>query len=227
MSNRPVGALSHSQALRTRLEIFVGPLAAANQRLFDHADQPRLIPALLVLCHQVIRAGVPLMDTARARARALADPVGLALAAYLDEHIEEERGHDEWLLDDLTHAGLSRAEVLSRIPSPRTAALVGAQYYWVQHEHPVSILGYLMVVEGRALTPALIDEMQARSGLPAAAFRAAREHARLDPGHAGELDRIVDALPLTRAQTALLGLSLLHTVSSFAHCIQDLLPLSV
>lgn len=222
-SNRPV-EVSHSQALRIRFELVVGPLAAANQRLFDHPDQPRLIPALLVLCHQVMRAAVPLMDAARTRARALGDPVCPPLAAYLDEHIEEERGHDDWLLDDLAHAGLSRAAVLSRIPPPRTAALVGAQYYWVQHEHPVTILGYLMALEGRPLAPALIDEMQARSALPAAAFRTLREHARLDPGHAGALDRLLDGLALTRAHTALLGLSLAHTLLSFAHCIEDLLP---
>lgn len=216
-------AFSHSRALRTRLELLVGPLAAANQRLFDHPDQPRLIPALLVLCHQVMRGSVPLMITASARARSLADPVCLPLAAYLDEHIAEERDHDAWLLDDLAHAGLPRAAVLARIPSPRIAALVGAQYYWVQHEHPVSLLGYLMVLEGNPLPPALIDEMQARSGLPAAVFRTLREHARLDPGHAGALDGLLDALPLGPAHTALLGLSLAHTLSSFAHCIEDLL----
>jgi Iron-containing redox enzyme len=218
-----VNALSHGQALRTRLELFVGPLGVATRRLFDRPDQPAVVPAMLLLCHQVMRAAVPLMTTTLARARELADPVCVPLAAYLHEHIQEERDHDEWLLEDLAHAGLSRAAILSRIPSPRTAALVGAQYYWVQHEHPVSILGYLMVLEGRPLPPAAIDEMQERSGLPAAVFRTLREHARLDPAHAGELDQLLDALPLTRAHTALLGLSLIHTVSSFAGCIEDLL----
>lgn len=206
-----------------RFELFAGPLATATQRFRDRPDQPQLVPALLMLCHQVMRAAVPLMTTAATRARELADPVCIPLAAYLAEHIEEERDHDDWLLDDLTHAGLSRASVLSRIPSPHTAALVGAQYYWVQHEHPVSILGYLMVLEGRPLHPPFVDELEQRSGLPAEVFRSLREHARLDPQHAGELDRLLDALPLTRAHTALLGLSLIHTVSSFARCIEDLL----
>jgi hypothetical protein len=218
-----VNALSHSQALRTRFELFVGPLAAASQRFRERPDQPQLVPALLILCHQVMRAAVPLMTAALARARVVADPVCAPLAAYLDEHIEEERDHDEWLLADLAHAGLSRAAVLARIPSPRTAALVGAQYYWIQHEHPVTLLGYLMVLEGRPLLPSFVDELEARSGLPAAVFHTLREHARLDPTHAGDLDRLLDALPLTRAHTALLGLSLTHTMSSFARCIEDLL----
>jgi len=224
-----VSSLSHSQVLRTKFSLQVGSLANANQRLFDHPDQARLIPSLLLLCYQVMRAAVPLMDAARARARALSpgDPVCPPLAAYLDRHIEEERGHDAWLLDDLAHAGLPRDAVLARIASPRTAALVGAQYYWAQHEHPVSILGYLMVLEGRPLPHELIDQMQTASGLPAAAFRTLREHARLDPDHADELDRLLDALPLTRAQTALLGLSLAHTLSSFAHCVDDCMPLPV
>jgi hypothetical protein len=219
-----VNALSHSQALRTRFELFVGPLVAASQRFRARPEQPALVPALLTLCHQVMRAAVPLMETALGRARVVADPVCVPLAAYLADHIAEERDHDEWLLADLAHAGLARADVLARIPSPRTAALVGAQYYWVQHEHPVSILGYLMVLEGRPLAPDFIDELEQRSGLPTEVFRTLREHARLDPGHAGELDALLDALPLTRAHTALLGLSLTHTMSAFARCIEDLLP---
>jgi hypothetical protein len=219
-----VNARSHSQALWTRFELLVGPLAAANQRMFAAPDQPRLVPALLVTCHQIVRAAVPLMETARARARELGDAVSLPLAGYLDQHIAEERGHDAWLLDDLTHAGLSRDDVVSRVPPPRIAALVGAQYYWIHHAHPVAILGYLMTFEGRPVTAALVDDMRARSGLPAAAFRTMYEHARLDVSHGGELDRLLDALPLTRTHTALLGLSLQHTLAGFAHCIDDLLP---
>ena len=28
------------------------------------------------------------------------------------------------------------------------AALVGAQYYWIRHVHPVALLGYVMLLEG-------------------------------------------------------------------------------
>lgn len=218
-----MNALSHSQALRARFELFSGPLDAASQRFNERRDLGQLVPALLVMCHQVMRAGVPLLTAAVDRARTLADPVSAPLAAYLAAHIEEERGHDDLLLADLAHAGLARGDVLARIPSPHTAALVGAQYYWVQHEHPVSVLGYLMVLEGRPVGLASIADMQARSGLPAALFRTMRQHAGLDVQHGDDLDRLLDALPLTRAHTTLLGLSLLHTVSSFTRCIDELL----
>jgi hypothetical protein len=39
------------------------------------------------------------------------------------------------------------AQTLSIRPSANVAALVGAQYYWILHHHPVALLGYMATLE--------------------------------------------------------------------------------
>src|SRR5207237_421598 len=85
--------------------------------------------------------------------RRLDDPLGPPLAAYLREHVDEELGHDETLLGDLEAIGVPRLDVLAQVPSPSVAALVGGQYYWIHHHHPVSFLGYVAPMEGYTAPP--------------------------------------------------------------------------
>src|SRR5579863_9216026 len=160
--------MTYSRVLRTKLALMRRPLDAALTELWAAPDQAEVYPRFLIHLHQVIRASVPLMQAARARAVALAasDPVCAGLAEYLALHIDEERDHDAWALADLEAAGVEPATVLARLPPAHTAALVGAHYYWIAHHHPVSLLGYILVLEdGPDDTDAFLDQLRARSGL--------------------------------------------------------------
>jgi hypothetical protein len=218
-------SMTNSAVVRAKLAIMGAPLGAAFARYHAHPDQARVVSGWLLHLHQIMRASVPLMEAARRRAAELgpADAVGVGLCAYFDEHIEEERHHDTWMLEDLEAAGMSPAEALARIPSPQLAAAVGAQYYWILHHHPVGLLGYIAVLEGEPPSDQLIDSMQARSKLPSDAFRTLRKHGQLDPTHGRELDHLLDSLPLTPEHASLIGLSIAHTTSSLALCIEALL----
>jgi hypothetical protein len=177
------------------------------------------------MSHGVVRASVPLMETALTIARTLpGDPVAALLADYLEGHIPEEREHDEWLLGDLEFLGMPRDHVLSRLPSPTVAALVGSQYYWIRHVHPVALLGYILLLEGYPPTPRDVDRMQRSTGYGPEAFRTVRLHADLDPHHGDELDDVLDSLPLTEQQRTLLGLSALTSVQLISRAQQELLP---
>lgn len=166
---------------------------------------------------------MPLTEAALARSRELDDPLAAPLARYLEEHVDEELGHDETLLGDLELLGLDRAAVLERMPSPSVAALVGAQYYWIHHYHPVAFLGYVALMEGYPPTPELIDELVERSGHPRAAFTTYLEHAELDPGHRDRLDATIDALPLDETHEQALGISAIATAALAARSLEDLL----
>ncbi|WP_421693589.1 iron-containing redox enzyme family protein [Aestuariivirga sp.] len=174
----------------------------------------------LVLLHQITRASVPLMETAHAEClRRGADPVCAGLAGYLLKHIEEERHHDDWTLDDLESAGIARSDVLKVMPAANVAALVGAQYYWILHHHPVAILGYMIMLEFNAPAPETVREMQRRSGLPGTLFRSHLLHAELDPHHQAELFQLVDDLGLSGSQVRLVTESAIHTGSMLADCL--------
>jgi hypothetical protein len=188
-----------------------------------HPRVRELYPEYLFTLHSVIRASVPLMETARQRAVSMApgDPAAAGLVEYLDEHIDEERDHDDWLLDDLESLGRDRSSILTRVPSPTVARAVGAQYYWVLHYHPVALLGWIGLLEGYPPTPATIDEVMARTGYGPQAFRTLSAHAELDVGHGDELFETVDRLPLTEEQSAVIGLSAMSSVDLLARALDE------
>ena len=167
---------------------------------------------------------MPLTEAALEEARRLDEPLGPPLATYLEEHVDEELGHDETLLGDLDAIGVPRADVLARVPSPSVAALVGGQYYWIHHHHPVSFLGYVALMEGYPPTPKLIETLIDGTGYPRAAFRTYVEHAELDPGHRDRLDRTLDALPLDEADEIAIGFSAIATATLAARSLEELLP---
>ena len=218
------GATPSSSVLRRKIALARPALVAAQRRLDQHPDPAAAWLAFLGVLYGSIRASVPLLEAARDRARDLspADPLAAGLVDYLRRHADEERGHDEWLLQDLQSVGVASTELLSRPPSGAVAALVGAQYYWVLHYHPVSILGYLMVIEGNPPDRRGLQDFQSRSGLPPSAFRTMLEHADLDIGHAAELDDLLDRLPLSPSHNEALGLSAISTVAGLTRLLKDL-----
>ena len=226
MTSAPIAEPGTASArIRRELAAAVGPLSAACTALVEHPRLRELWPEYLVVQHQIIRATVPLTEAALERTRALpeADPLRELLAVYLEEHIDEELHHDDGLLADLESLGLERAEVLARMPSAEVAALVGAQYYWIHHHHPVAFLGYVALMEGYPPTAELIETLAKRTGYPPEAFRTFEQHAEFDPGHKDHLDRTLDDLPLHRAQEAMIVTSATITAILAAQAIEEIL----
>lgn len=203
----------------------IRPLATAYDALVEHPRLAELWPEYLIQQHEIIRATVPLTAAALKRSRNLVETDALAapLVAYLEEHAEEEAGHDETLLDDLELLGVDRATVAARMPSPTVAALVGSQYYWILHRHPVAFLGFVALMEGYPPTPELIETLIERTGFPREAFRTYVEHGALDPGHRDHLDETLDSLPLTAEDESMLGVSAIASSDLAGRALRELL----
>jgi hypothetical protein len=215
---------AHSEALGDMMQITGGVLATAYRHFWSEPETPGLLPEFMILMHQITRASVPLMAAAEsaARERADRDAVSRALAEFLPSHIEAELNHDSMVLDDLEAIDIRREDVLARIPPPRVAALVGAQYYWLLHHHPVGLLGYVILLEGNPPSETHVQRLQDRSGLPEEFFRSYRLHGELDPTHINNLNGFLDSLPLTPAQQQLLWISAAHTASALAGCLTEI-----
>ena len=218
-----------SDEILNRLELYGAEWKRWSIALWDSPEFQFRYPQALKVSYQVIRASVPLLELARDRAQALADrdPVAVGLATYLARHAEEERGHDEWMRQDLLALGVSEEELDLATPSPNVAGMVGAQYYWCLHAHPVAILGYIAVLEGEPPDEAVFHEAAHRSGLPETAFRTLRYHARVDREHWRELLELADALPFTASHLSLIGLSILHTCTGMETALRSALELPV
>jgi len=215
---------TESRRLRGKLELVLPALLATGRRLIGHPELNQVYPQFLVMWHGIIRASVPLMETALTTARTLPDDqVAILMADYLKRHIPEERDHDDWLLADLESIGIPRDHVLRHIPSPAIAALVGSRYYWVQHVHPVGLLGYITLLEGYPSAREDIEQVQAATGYGSEAFRTLLLHADLDSHHGADLDDFLDSLPLTEQQRTLIGLSAITSVRLFTQAQEELL----
>lgn len=205
-----------------------GRLNSASNLFWNHPDLNLLLPHFLIQLHRVMQGGISLMQTARDRAATLSatfseDRVAARTAAYLEAHIEEEKGHDQWLLDDIATLGISPGEVLETTPLPAVVSLLGAQYFWALHIHPVTLFGYLIVLEGYPPLAEQLQEIRLRTGLPATAFRCLKSHAEDDPDHIATLNRTLDEMPLTPEQAKFLALSAFHTIDAVASVFEELL----
>ena len=215
--------VSHSALLRAKIAMVSGRLHAAALGLWNHPQFAEVYPTYLFHNHAVVRASVPLMRAALERARTgfAGDILARDLADYLSHHIPEEMHHDDWLLEDLESLGVDFARVGAWMPPPSVASLVGAQYYWIEHFHPVAILGYIAVLEGTPPVEAEIEAVARRSGVPLKAFSTLVRHARLDPHHRDDLNHALDRLPLTAAQAAIIGVSAFHTAHWLSRVVEE------
>jgi hypothetical protein len=216
-----------SRALRLKLDLAQPAIHAASSSLWRPTPDPvgsrRRYLAYLYEMYALLRASVPLMERAAWRCAQLSDDaLAVPLGRYLESHAEQERGHDVWLLEDVVAAGGDPTEAAARLPSLIVADLVGAQYYWIEHHHPVTLLGYIRVLEGNAPAPWLATRLAAETGLPDSAFRTLREHAELDAAHLGELDELLDKLPLTSAQQTALAVNALRTADGVSRLFSQL-----
>lgn len=170
-------------------------------------------PIYLRTMHMVVRSAVPLMTAAEAQARLRAsDPLCERLAGYYASHALEEKGHDEWLREDLAATGDPDQDVIHAIPSPVIASMVGAQYYWLHHYHPVSLLGHIAALECNHPPIGFANHLTAVTGFAPSAFRAIARHEVLDQHHRREFIALIDNLPLTPTHERMIGLSALHTL---------------
>ncbi|HEY7484447.1 MAG TPA: iron-containing redox enzyme family protein [Streptosporangiaceae bacterium] len=200
--------------LRAEIDLAFPALRDATARFWASPDLPERYPLYLAALHGTIRATVPLIDAALAESlRRPDDPVACRLAGYLTEQREQELGHDAWLLGDYAALGRDPADLLEPAPGPDIAVLVGAQYYWVLHVHPVALLGHIAVLEQRPPPPDVAERLAVRTGLPLDAFRTLAAHAELDADHGAALDALLDVLPLEQQRRSLVGMSALQTVT--------------
>lgn len=84
--------------------------------------------------------------TCAAAASRLADEFAV-VRYFLYQHMHEESGHEEWVLNDLDAVGVSREASAKYQPSVRVLALNGFNYWSADRRHPCSVLGMMYSLE--------------------------------------------------------------------------------
>lgn len=114
------------------------------------------------------------------------------------EYIEEEVGHQEWILNDLVACGVDRESVWRGRPGLATELMVSYAYDTIARVSPLGFFGMVLVLEGTsvAIADQAADAIQQALGLPRKAFTYLRSHGAVDIEHvkfyADLMDRITD-----------------------------------
>lgn len=120
------------------------------------------------------------------------------LREAVGEYIEEEMGHQEWILNDIAACGADKETVRKSQPASATELMVAYAYDAVNRINPLRFFGMVFVLEGTsiALADNAAEQIKNKLGLPANAFSYLRSHGSLDQDHIvffeGLMNKITD-----------------------------------
>lgn len=124
----------------------------------------------------------------------------------VSEYIEEEMGHEEWILDDIGASGGDSGMVRTSQPLPATEMMVAYAHDTVRRGNPLGFLGMVFVLEGTsaALATLAADAIRRSLDLPPDALRYLTSHGTLDQQHAGFYESVVNRLDAADDQRAVI-----------------------
>jgi len=101
------------------------------------------------------------------------------------EYIQEELGHQEWILNDIAACGFDKEDIRQAQPSAATELMVAYAYDTVQRVTPLGFFGLVHVLEGTSVTTADVaaNSIKKALDLPEESFTYLRSHGALDQEH--------------------------------------------
>jgi pyrroloquinoline quinone (PQQ) biosynthesis protein C len=112
------------------------------------------------------------------------------------EYIEEELGHQEWILNDIAACGFDKEEVRRSQPGPATELMVSYAYDTINRVNPLGFFGMVHVLEGTSVTTAdrAANAIKNSLKLPAKAFTYLRSHGALDVEHVKFFESLMERI---------------------------------
>ncbi|CAI8916763.1 Biliverdin-producing heme oxygenase [Pseudomonas soli] len=148
--------------------------------------------AFLTQAYHHVRHTVPLMMACGARL-----PSRLEwLRGAVCEYIEEEYGHEQWILNDIKACGDDWEAVLDGRPALPIELMVAYLHDLIARGNPVGLFGMVNVLEGTsiALATQVAGTIQSTLGLPGQAFSYLSSHGALDQDHMVTYKKLMDRL---------------------------------
>lgn len=114
----------------------------------------------------------------------------------ITEYIEEEYGHEQWILNDIKHCGFNPETVKQSRPHLTTDLMVRYAYQQIDRENPVGFFGMVFVLEGTstALATQAAEALKTSLQLPNKAFSYLLSHGSLDQDHVQFFEQLVNQL---------------------------------
>lgn len=161
--------------------------------------------AYLGQAYHHVRHTVPLFEFARAR---LAQDQAWVREAF-DEYIDEERGHDQWILDDIRHAGGDADLAAASAPFAATQRMIDEAYTFIDTVNPLGLFGMVFVLEGTStqLASKGASAVAASLGLGPECFSYLSSHGALDLDHLAHFQLLMDRVENAADQAAIIAMA--------------------
>jgi pyrroloquinoline quinone (PQQ) biosynthesis protein C len=187
------------QTCNEREYLLGAPIFAAA---FDGSATLEQYIAFLTQAYHHVKHTVPLLMACGARLPERLEWLREAIAEY----IEEELGHQEWILNDIRACGGDPDLVRNSQPALPTELMVAYVYDRIARHNPVSFFGMVNVLEGTsiALATQATGVLQDRLQLPAQAFSYLTSHGSLDLEHMELFKKLMNRLDSEDDKTAVL-----------------------
>ena len=134
------------------------------------------------------------------------------------EYIEEELGHQEWVLNDIAACGYDKEQARSTKPAFATELMVSYAYDSVHRVNPICFFGMVLVLEGTsiALAEQAASKIATTLQLPRKAFTYLNSHGALDQDHIKFFESLMNKItdPAEQAQ-------IIHSARRFFHLYGD------
>lgn len=147
----------------------------------------------------------PIMATAAARC----DDRYREVRYELYERIEEEKGHETWVLEDIEAIGGDVASARAHPPSAPVQAMIAFNYFGAERVHPCSVLGMLYMLEVvSSVYGGRVSDSIARTlgrNVDAGGFRFLSSHATMDVDHMAKLNKLVKKIDDPDAQESIVN----------------------
>lgn len=157
--------------------------------------------AFLTEAYHHVKHTVPLLMACGAR---LPERVEI-LRQGVAEYIEEEYGHEQWILNDLAAIGSDADAVRTGAPSFATELMVSYAYDTIARRNPVGFFGMVLVLEGTsaAIATRAAEVIMTRLEVSKRACTYLLSHGSLDIQHVGHFDGLVDRIEDAEDRAAL------------------------
>ncbi len=158
--------------------------------------------AFLTEAYHHVKHTVPLLMAFGARLPISAEWVRNAVAEY----IEEEIGHDEWILNDIKACGGDADAVRNGQPNLATELMVSYAYDTIARGNPMGFFGMVLVLEGTSVALAVqaAKAIQQHLELPDTAFSYLVSHGTLDLEHIDFYEGLMDRVESKEDQQAII-----------------------
>lgn len=158
--------------------------------------------AFLTQAYHHVKHTVPLLMACGAALPERLEWLRRAVAKY----IEEETGHEDWILNDIRACGGDAEAVRGGAPSPATELMVAYAYDTIHRNNPAGFFGMVLVLEGTsiALAHEAARSIQTALGLPDESFTYLQSHGTLDQSHMEFFRSLVDRLDRDEDRQAVL-----------------------